>query len=552
MRTGKGIGLALLAICGFAFGLRWTGLDKLQPHLQEADAHIVQQMRVHRSGPVDLARRPHAYVQYPTLMARVMALMPKARVSPDAALDEHLATASADFVRMRAAIALLSALLVPLTWLFARRFVGPGAALLAAALIALSVLHLLFSQQARLHGPQATFALLGVLASMGLRRNPSPGWYALAALALALAVGSLHNGFAVAAPIVVAHFTRDKTRGGAPGWALAPLAIPTALVLYFFYPRPPTVQDEGGLLEFGGHKLPFDKLDGSGFARCFEYLWNYEPALLILAAAGGLMGLARLRRAPGVDARRRGDLVVAAAYALPYLLAVGLMGLTQDRFLLPLLPFLAALAAGLVVAVPGRAARVGVALAALAFPGYTTLRYVQVRSAPDTVERAAAWVAEHLEPETRVVLSPRLTLPLFHDAQAIGIADGDGANGRTIWMRYQIHNAPQSGPRYALLLTPARLTSMGREHAPEELSDWLEQAQPAYAILEVSRLTGFIPQMRSLRELVRERGTLEAVIRGEDERWQTEPPLDYQEIPAFVRRILAADSFGPCIEIYRL
>ena len=93
---------------------------------------------------------------------------------------------------------------------------------------------------------------------------------------------------------------------------------------------------------------------------------------------------------------------------------------------------------------------------------------------------------------------------------------------------------------------------MNREHGPEELEQWLARADADYAILERSRLMEFLPQAAALRELVAERGQLVATIRGEDERCCLEPPQDYQEIPDFVPRILAATAFGPCIEIYRL
>jgi hypothetical protein len=554
MRPGKGIGLALLAICTLAFGLRWTGLDKLQPHLQEADAHVVQQMRMHRRGADEGERTPLSYYAYPTLVGRALALIPKAGVEPTAELREHLATASSDVVRVRSAIALLSVLLVPLTWLFARRFVGPGPALAAAALIALSLLHLLFSQQARLHGAQATFALGGVLAAMELRREPTFARYAVAATMLALSVGCLHNGVAVALPILAAHGLRVRRPGRVPWWGLALCAVPAAAVVALFYPRPPTLQGSGGVLEFGGHTLPLERLDGSGFVKTAEYFWNYDPALLVLAAVGLATLLVRRKGEQDAAARsgRSGDLLVASCYALPYLLAVGLMGLTQDRFLIPLLPFLATLAARTVAVAPGRLAQVAVALVALAFPGYVTWRYVQVRSAPDTIERAAAWVSEHLEPGTRVALTPRLTLPLFHDDEALAAADDDGVNRKTVWLRYQLHNAPDGAPRHALFLTPASLTSMGREHSVGELAEWLDGIEPTYAILEVSRLTTYLPQVRALRELVRERGTPVTVLRGEDEQWANEPPLDYQEIPRFVWRILEAECFGPSVEIYRL
>jgi hypothetical protein len=349
-------------------------------------------------------------------------------------------------------------------------------------------------------------------------------------------------------------------------WGAALLVAPLALVHWAFYPSSPKLSGEGRMLDFGGHTLPFGALDGSGFRLVAQYLWDYEPALLIAGAAGLACGTARLiRRGPpredAAGGARRADLLVASAYALPYLLALGLMGLTQDRFLLPLLPFLACLAAWPVALARARPA-LAAFLAALvvAFPVLVAARFALLRAAPDTYERAARWVAEHVDPaEERVATSASLALPLFHAPEALRAAAEDYATRQNLWIRWQLEHLPleddapfAGGERWKLLLAPGKLLHMNREHSREELETWLAATDADYAVLERSRRMEFIPQAAALRELIAERGELVAAIRGEDERWCTERPQDYQEIPDFVPRILAATAFGPCLEIYRL
>jgi len=560
MLTGKAIGAALLAITAVALGLRVTGLDRLQPHLQEPDAFLVAQVQILRAGQQDRPQSRPAYKFYPTILARCVAALGEPAVDPDTPPGEllaaHMRAAVGDLMRLRRAVAWISVLLVPLTWLFARRLVGSGPALLAAALVAVSVLHLLFSQQARPHGVHATVALAAVVLAMRLRRRPTWGTYLACSLAFALAVGTLHNGVALLFPIAAAHLFRARTPDRVPWWGGALLAVPAVLVVIAFYPSPPEIVGEGGVLRFGGHELPFEKLDGSGFARLATYLWSYEPALAILSV-GGLAALlvpAARRRAALAGTELRGDLLVACAYAVPYALALGVLGLTEDRFLLPLLPFLATLAASLLGLARGRpAVQVGVAVLMLAFPAWVVARYVAVRSAPDTIEQAAAWVQANLDPERdRVVLTPRLPLPLFHSAEALRIGREDYVTRQQAWMRWQIDHLPreeeerfEGGARWNLILSPGNL-------AKRDANAWLDEVDAGYAILEVSRLTSNRPEIMDLRDRVRERGTALAVIRGEDVSRCSDWPLDYQDIQDYAARILRARAFGPCIEIYRL
>lgn len=601
-QAGSGLALAppvaltlLAALALLAAALRLDGLDRLLPHLQEADANLVEQLRVHRRGAdgpgTEAAELAISYYAYPTLLARGLALLPEDELPqdtpPGALLERGLRSASADFVRTRTAVACLALLLVPLTWLLARRFLGPYPALLAAALVAVSPLHLLFSQEARPHGAQATFALAAVIAALRLRARPTLASYLAAGAAAGLACATLHNGAATLAPLAAAHVWRERAQGPqgnsrSLAW-LGPLLLvaPAALAFATLYPSAPKLQPGGPasasdgaarVLEFGGHTLPLDRLDGSGFAIVWRYLWDYEPGLVVAALAGLALWLAQCL-ATGLGRRgSRRDLLVALAYCLSYLAAVGLMGLTQDRFLLPLLPFLACAAAypaAWLTSAGGRGRRAAAlvwSLAALAFPALVAAKFVRLRAAPDTFEQAAAWVREHVRPVDpagadgngeRVLASARLTLPLFHSAEALEHAGGDYATRRTVWIGWQRKHAGElaalgAEPRWNLFLTPGKLLNSKRETGPDEVEAWLAESEAAYAVIEHSRLMAGLAAGARLREAVAARGELIAIFAGEDERWATEPPLDFQEIPDFTERLLAATAFGPRVEVYRL
>lgn len=554
-----------LAVCALALGLRLTGLDRLQPHLAEPDAYVVDQVRLHRAPELPEAP-PHGYFAYPTALARALAVLPEPAVAPGSAdagrLGAHLAAAAGDFLRARLAVALLAALFVPGTFLLARRFLPAEGSLVAALLVAVSLLHLVFSQQARPHGAHATAALAATLAAMRFARAPAWRSFALAALAPALALALLHNGLFAFAPLAVALVVARRGERRFPLAAgIVPLAL-GALVVWAFYPRPPTLQEEGGVVEFGGHTLKMAKLDGSGLARAGRFLLDYDPGLA-WAALGGLavllVGLVRRRE---LELGRRADLAVALGYALPYSAALGVFGETADRFLLPLLPFLACLAGALAQAAWDAGRRLGgVGLAALgplavcAFPVYAAWHWTRVRAAPDTVEQAAAWIRLHLEEDEPVLVTPRLALPLVHSAQALELAREDYVTRRTTWISYQLATWPGAGDvppglgRWDLRIAPGKLVNRG---GPPEMNAWIDESGARFAVVERSRLTEFLAGTRTLRATIAARGVLQAIFTGEGEGRCLDVPIDYQDTPGYVGRILEARAFGPCIEVWAL
>jgi hypothetical protein len=579
MRTGRTALLVMLAVTALAFTLRLSGLDKLLPHIEEADPGLVWQERLMRTGtaPDPVAHKP--YLAYPTLLARAVAYIPPPQVAADTPsaqlLEQHLAAASSDFVRVRTMIALLSSLLVPLTWWLARRLLEPVGALTASAFVALSLVHLLFSQQARPHGAHATVALAAVLAQIALLSKPSIARYAIAALLCALAVACLHTGVFTLAPLFVAWWLARRDGRRLPWWLNVAALVPCAAAVWCFYPRAPRMQDQGDTIEWGGHTLKLDKLDGSGFRTVATVLWDYDPALTVLAIVGVALAIARCVSARQFDRGPRDVGVVALAYALPYTLAIGVFGETVDRFLMPLVPYLALLAGYAVQRLVERVApsfasntaRAAVstliAALALAFPGYVVARYVAVRNAPDTFEAAATWVRRNVAPNsTHVLLSPRMVLPLFHDDEALAFAQRDKTTStQRAWMRYQLdHFTPASdasplppSERWKLFVTPTKVgVANDRDAARGVVDAVLDETRPQYVLFEDSRYIGNRPGAQVLHDIVRERGTLVETIRGEDADACQLAPIDYQEIPDLVPRLIHARCFGPCIEVYRM
>jgi 4-amino-4-deoxy-L-arabinose transferase-like glycosyltransferase len=105
---------------------------------------------------------------------------------------------------LRAPIALIAALAVPLTWLVGRRTVGPVPALLGAILLALSPVYVLYSRTATNVGISVVPVLVGVYALLRLLKLPGEVRWAIALVA-ALLVGAY--GYAPARflwPIAVA------------------------------------------------------------------------------------------------------------------------------------------------------------------------------------------------------------------------------------------------------------------------------------------------------------------------------------------------------------
>jgi hypothetical protein len=537
--------------------LRFSGLDRLQPHQPEPDSFLVLQAELLREGrQPDIQQSEKGYYAYPLVLAHVLALVPAAEAN-SANVAEHVAVASSEYVRARWLVAALALLLVPVTWLLARRFVDPLAALLAALLVATSLLHLYFSQQARHHAPQASFALVALLAALQLRSRPTWRGYFVASAMAMLALGTLHSGWFALLPVLAAHSLRRRDAPRAPWWALAVPIAACAAAWFGFYPRSDALTEHGGAYDEGGHTLYLRDLDFSGFATSARILWESEPGLTVLAAIGALWILGGARaawRAASEDRRR--DLLVVLAYALPYAAALAAYKETCDRMLLPLVPFLALLggvAASRAAATVSSALRPVLLASAVAVPVFGALRYATVRGAPDTVEQCSAWIESHVaDARERILVSPGLTLPLASDAEALANVGKDHASRQRRWLRHQLDSGALSGARALAPIPGKLLVGADLAKATARLHAFLEESKPAWLVVEVSKYLRVNPLAAELQRWAQTHGSCAATFQGEQEVWRFEPPIDYQDVPHLFLRLSRATSFGPVIEIYRI
>jgi hypothetical protein len=167
--------LLVLLLSVAALGVRLASIDFALPYFKESDAHVYRQ--IHLLGLEELT--PELWKQssiYPHLMARTVLAFPDplaAPPDPDAmTLEEHLDFAGGLDRLVRGIVSVASVLLIPATWLLARRLFTPGWSLFAAALCSLSLLNLQFGQLARPHAFAAPFTVLAVAAAVRLRRRP--------------------------------------------------------------------------------------------------------------------------------------------------------------------------------------------------------------------------------------------------------------------------------------------------------------------------------------------------------------------------------------------
>lgn len=422
--------LALLGlVVAAALALRLTGLDHELPQRPDEDSLIVTQAESLRGI---LAGDPHApdlEPHYPLVLATTLALWPlpehDARREREAPLTYHLERASRPYVRGRLVVALLATLAVPLAWLVARRFVGERWALLTAALVAISLLHLRLSQSARPHAVLASWILLALWLDLRLLERGRWRDHALAGMGTALALGCLHNGASAFLPLGFAQIARLRADGlrslprAVLAWALVAAIGALAYFASLSAGANQGLSTSGDSVTLSGHEFPLSVFDGGGFARMGPLLAQSDPLLLAAGLAGLAVLLVRLLRS---RARPAPSVLLLCSWALPYTLVMGLYSRLPARFLLPLVPLLALSATAAVATLSrGRPASVAWRRAAalavvllLALPGYACARLAWLWSRPESAEETARWLERNADRERDLLyLSASANLPLF-------------------------------------------------------------------------------------------------------------------------------------------
>lgn len=545
---------ALLAVLLAGLLLRWTGLDYTLPAVRGHDERAFEiQVDHFRAGTQPPRGKEWALDAYPHLLPRAIALLPdpEPELGPGASLEEHRAAAGAQWVQLRRVSAWLGWLMVPLTYLLARRFLQAPAALFASALTATSVLCISMSVQAKPHAAAASLELLTLLLALEHVRQPT-AWRALAlGIAGALAVGVLHSGWIVGPPLVLA-FLLTALRARAWVWkpALA-AALPVLASVWISYPFfMPGVQAAGDYTPRGTGLSGFLEFfsEGVGCARfgaLFEGLFVLDPLLVL----SGLLGLVLLVTGFRRDWLREPAALLIAAFALPYAAVLALHEGTLVRFLLPFAP-LAALAAGFaferLVLVPGRAPTL-VLGAVLCLSAVPAAQFAWIRTQPDPLTQCADWIEANIPPGDVIVFVPYADLPLAYEREVA--LENAGGSERSLWSEWQLEHPIQdpAHPHRPIRVEPGQ-RPQSRQQLLADPRGYLEAIGARWVVIDLSG--GGSELFRDCAERVA-RFSPRRSDDGED-RGLSLAGTGWDRLRPGALRMLRMHSFGTSVEVWKL
>jgi hypothetical protein len=450
-----------------------------------------------------------------------------------------------------------------LTFAFARRLWDERVALTAAFLVATSLLLVWYAPQARPHPSVAAASLMAVIAMLDLRRDPRVRRYVAAGLLAGVAGATLHSGLSVMAPLLVAHVLRARSSGWRDHGAFVLACACAAAVALPFWPAS-TLEGNGGG-GFLGHGLGIADIDGGGARDLPRALLFYEPVLALVGLAALIGVLVRTLRggarvAVERVAERRADLAVTLAHVVAYLLPMMLFTRSFQRFLIPVMPYLACLAAwflwhgaGSVRPARRRVATVFV-VALLGLHATPGLKALWLRLRPDSETRAAQWIAAHEDRATaRIVLAPTLELPLARTPESLPRVRLDTRILFPLWAHYESTLHPDVLDAIGWRIVDMPLASKrDREDLAEDPQAWLARLPGELVVMEAVE-GDRRAILRAVRALFPEARTLARFGPADEFPGPVLHHLDGPLAPErwFWLRLMCANEQGPRIEILR-
>lgn len=293
----------------------------------------------------------------------------------------------------RLASVFLSTLTIWWVYRLARRVAGNGAAVAAAGLLAVSVLHVRQTPLAAVDIPLAFWVVGATWAAVRLLHAERARDYLLAGVLVGLAASTKYPGAAVGLAIPVAHLCARRSILQPRLW-LAPLAA----VALFLATSPYVLLD---FITFKAHFL-FQASHAQGGRGGGNPAW-WHHLTFSLQHSLGYLGLAVSLIAVGLQFLRQRQAevwVVLAAFA-GIGLAVGWAQLSFVRYALPLAALQAILVALALNQIPHVRWRAALFLALLIEPFYGSVRLAQLQASEDTRHAARSWMERNAAPGAR-------------------------------------------------------------------------------------------------------------------------------------------------------
>ena len=361
--------LALAALLAAAAVVRLVGVEYALPFplLNPDEANIVPRAwRMTHGGGAD-----PDWFDYPSLLMYVIAPF------------EHWAD-EPSYLAGRLVVVVLGLAGIVAAWWLGGRAYGVTAGFVAAAVTAVDVTHVAYSRMAVTDVPLT----LGVAVALGLMivgRLPAAG------LAIGIAAGFKYPAFTLLAPLGVAGW--GQWRRLAVSAALAPLAF-LATSPFFVVHLGEALGDVRRVQEWGRRGWLGFENDHAAPIAFVDRLWEGMGPALIVAAIGLVLALIH---------RTATDRILVA-FVLVYFATLLPLDAHFDRYVLPLVPPLGALAGRLRSLAP-------VTLLLLVIPLVWSIRDTEPLTRTDTRVVAHDWMQEHLTPGVLVAADPSTATP---------------------------------------------------------------------------------------------------------------------------------------------
>jgi hypothetical protein len=430
--------LAAAAILLVAAAVRLWGIRHGLPYAYDVDerAHYVPQALAAAGGDLN----PDYFINPPAFTYLLGAVY---RVAFGADAQRRFATDPAGvLLTARLLSAALGVGSVAATLAAGRTWFDRRTGLLAAAVMAVAFLPAFYARLGLGDAASVLACALAVWAAARIAAADRRADYALAGAFAGLAAATKYTAGAVLVlvPLAAVVAPRRNPRRVAGHVALAAAAALAAFLVanpFALLDRHAFVADLGRLQRFTVGPPLVGQLERDGVAY---YLTSLGWALGIVPALAAGAGLALLA------VRRRPQALALGPFVVCFVLYMGLHSRFYARWMLPLYPVLAILAAHAAVQLSGwlRRARVPEAVAtalvagALVGPALVpTLRNARTLAREDTRSRARAWLAEHVSRGTRVVFEPSAP------AEWYGVTPGGGpdADPHRQWRRFHRDDA---------------------------------------------------------------------------------------------------------------
>jgi 4-amino-4-deoxy-L-arabinose transferase-like glycosyltransferase len=369
----------MAAILGAAVALRFVGIEYGLPFgnlLNPDERSIVPRAwkLVHGGGG-----DPH-WFDYPSLLMYVNAPFQAWQDKPS-------------YLTARIVAVLLGAGAIAAAWWLGRRAFGtPTAGLVAAAIVAVCTIHVAYSRVAVTDVPLT----LGVAVALGLMVR---GRLELAGVAVGLATGFKYPGVFLVVPLLVAGWQQ---------WSRLAMALLLAIVSFlasspFVLVHRQQAWDEASrvqrLARDGWLGFEHDHVAPIAFV---DRLWEGLGPVLLVCALGLVVALVR---------RSRVDLILAL-FVVAYFIDLMTLRAHFDRYVLPLVPALGALAGRLRALAP-------VTLLLLVVPLTWSIRDARELTRTDTRVIAHRWVERHIPTGTHIAADP--STPSFESLDVLNL-----------------------------------------------------------------------------------------------------------------------------------